>query len=255
MTRLRRIRFPGSQGVMLAGDMDLPAAPPLGYALFAHCFTCSKDLKAATYISRSLASRGIAVLRFDFTGIGQSEGDFADTTFSSNVTDLVAAARHLAALDQAPQLLIGHSLGGAAVLLAAAEIPSSIGVVTIAAPAHPADLSRHFQFEREQIEMTGSAEVVLGGRVFRISKRFLDDLRASRMEEAIQHLNRALLVCHSPADAVVDIGNAERIFAIAHHPKSFIGLDGADHLLSRATDARYLASVTAAWAGRYIGTQ
>jgi alpha-beta hydrolase superfamily lysophospholipase len=240
---------------MLAGDMDLPAAPPRGYALFAHCFTCSKDLKAATYISRSLASRGIAVLRFDFTGIGQSEGNFAHTTFSSNVEDLVAAARHLAALGQSPQLLIGHSLGGAAVLLAAAQVASCIGVVTIGAPGHPGDLARHFQFKREQIEMTGSAEVVLGGRSFRISKRFLDDLRASRMEEAIQQLNRALLLFHSPADAVVDISNAERIFAIARHPKSFVALDGADHLLSRMADSRYLASITAAWAEHYIGTE
>ena len=246
-----KVEFTGALGVRLAARLDRPATPPVAYALFAHCFTCSKDTRAATYVSAALAERGIACLRFDFTGLGGSEGDFANTDFSSNVADLVAAADFLRAHHCAPDILVGHSLGGAAVLAAAARIPEAVGVVTIGAPAEPAHVLRHIP-DQARIAAAGEAEVSLAGRTFRIRKSFLDDLAGQRLADAIGSLRKALLVMHSPRDDVVDIENATRIFVAAKHPKSFVSLDPADHLLSRREDAAYAGHVLAAWAARYL---
>lgn len=246
-----RIEFTGALGARLAARLDRPAVPPIAYALFAHCFTCSKDTRAATYVAAALAERGIACLRFDFTGLGGSDGEFANTGFSSNVADLIAAADYLRAHHRAPSVLVGHSLGGAAVLAAAARIPEAVGVATIGAPAEPAHVLRHIP-EQERIARDGAAEVVLAGRSFRISRGFLDDLAGQRIAGAIAGLRRALLVMHSPRDDTVDIENATRIFTAAKHPKSFVSLDPADHLLSRREDAHYAGQVIAAWAARYL---
>src|SRR5688572_14752305 len=252
--RTAMIRFPGSLGTALAAQLDSPPGRPLAYALFAHCFTCSKETLAAARISRALTARAIAVLRFDFTGLGGSEGEFANTNFSSNVGDLVTAAHWLREHHEAPKILIGHSLGGAAVLAAAGSIPGSAAVATIAAPADPAHVLRLFEPSVQDIERDGVARVVLADRAFTIKKQFLDDLAAHKMQERIASLRKALLVLHSPRDEVVDIDNATRIFVAAKHPKSFVSLDTADHLLTRADDAVYVADVLAAWAGRYVGS-
>jgi putative redox protein len=220
--------------------------------LFAHCFTCSKEALAAVRISRALTARGIALLRFDFTGLGGSEGEFANTNFSSNVGDLVAAAQWLREHHEAPSILIGHSLGGAAVLAAAASVPEASAIATIAAPADPVHVRRLFEPSVQDIEREGQARVVLADRAFTIKKQFIDDLAAHRMQERIASLRKALLIFHSPRDDVVDIDNASRIFVAAKHPKSFVSLDTADHLLTRKEDAVYVAAVLAAWAGRYI---
>jgi putative redox protein len=246
------VRFPGAHGQQLAARIDRPAGEPRAWALFAHCFTCSKDQKGARWISRALAGQGIGVLRFDFTGIGESEGDFAATDFSSNLDDLVAAADFLRGTHRAAQILVGHSLGGAAVLAAAARIPEAVAVATLAAPSDPEHLGRTLVRIAPELEHEGSAEVVLGGRSFRIRRRLLDDLAAQRLEPAITGLRRALLILHSPTDDSVGIEHAARIYQAARHPKSFVSLDGADHLLSRERDARYAASVIAAWASRYV---
>jgi alpha/beta superfamily hydrolase len=251
--QLQKLTFRGAAGASLAARLDLPDdEPPRAYALFAHCFTCNKNYKAIAGISHALARTGIAVLRFDFTGLGESEGDFADTNFSSNVEDLVAAADFLRDEYQAPRLLIGHSLGGAAVLQAAARIPSSTAVVTLAAPSDPSYLVRSLGRATETIEARGEAEVTIGGQTFKIKKQFLDDLEQVAMQATIRSLNRALLVLHSPADQVVDIESAARIFQAARYPKSFISLDGADHLLSERGDAAYAASLIAAWVQKYL---
>ncbi|HLW27798.1 MAG TPA: bifunctional alpha/beta hydrolase/OsmC family protein [Kiloniellales bacterium] len=250
--RATRFEFPGSQGSLLSGRLDRPSGEIRAHALLAHCFTCGKDIKGARELARALAAQGIAVLRFDFTGLGHSEGEFANSNFASNVEDLVAAANYLREQQAAPTLLIGHSLGGAAVLAAAAQIPEVKAVVTIGAPSEPAQLTRHFTHAREEIDARGSAEVAIGGRFFPISKAFVDELESHRLEEAIGGLRRALLVMHAPLDEVVSIDNATRIFVAAKHPKSFVSLDDADHLLSREADARYAASVAAAWAARYL---
>jgi len=249
-----KVSFAGADGATLAARLDLPAGPPRAYALFAHCFTCSKDIFAAARIADGLAERGIAVLRFDFTGLGASEGDFANTNFSSNIEDLVKAAEFMRAHYEAPKLLVGHSLGGAAVLAAAAQVPEAKAVATIAAPADPAHVAEHFTEARAEIEAAGEAEVLLVGRPFRIKKQFLEDIEGHRLEAAIGGLRKALMVFHAPRDAVVGIDNASRIFLAARHPKSFVSLDDADHLLSRKSDAIYVAEVLAAWAGRYLGT-
>lgn len=250
-----RLDFEGSSGERLAARLDMPVdGAPLAYALFAHCFTCSKNLNAVVNVARALNQARIAVLRFDFTGLGESEGDFADTNFSSNVADLVAAARFLEEEHEAPSILIGHSLGGAAVLRAASEIPGARAVATIGAPSDPDHVSGLIASSREEIEARGEAEVVLAGRSFRIRKQFLDDLEASGMQAAIAVLGRALLIFHSPVDAIVGIENAERIYRAARHPKSFVSLDRADHLLSDSSDSFYLGSVLAAWAAKYIDT-
>lgn len=247
------IRFPGSLGTALAARLDSPPGRPLAYALFAHCFTCSKETLAAARISRALTARGIAVLRFDFTGLGGSEGEFANTNFSSNVGDLVAAAQWLGEHHEAPGILIGHSLGGAAVLAAAGSIPESAAVATIAAPADPVHVRRLFEPSAQNIERDGEARVVLADRAFTIRKQFLEDLAEHNMQQRIASLRKALLILHSPRDGVVDIDNATRIFVAAKHPKSFVSLDTADHLLTRKEDADYVVDVLAAWAGRYVG--
>ncbi|MEP2718204.1 bifunctional alpha/beta hydrolase/OsmC family protein [Pseudophaeobacter sp.] len=247
-----RITFPGHSGENLAARLDLPSGPVLATALFAHCFTCSKDIPAARRIAGRLAAMGIAVLRFDFTGLGHSEGEFANTTFSSNVSDLIAAAQYLAKRSMAPSLLIGHSLGGAAVLRARAGIPTIKGVVTLGAPFDPGHVSHHFDAALPEIKAQGQAEVCLGGRPFVIGQSFVEDIKAEVLAPAIEELNAALLVMHAPRDATVSIDNAAEIFTAAKHPKSFVTLDEADHLISQQRDAEYAAEVIAAWAGRYI---
>ena len=246
------IYFPGAFGTSLAARLDLPAQTPLAYALFAHCFTCSKDSLAATRISAALTERGFGVLRFDFTGLGGSDGDFANTNFSSNVADLVAAANWLRTQHQAPAILIGHSLGGAAVLAAAHEVAEAVAVATIGAPYDPGHVQHLFADAAPVITANGEAEVTLAGRKFTIRKQFLDDLAGQSGRERIGALRKALLIFHSPRDTTVDIDNAARIFMAAKHPKSFVSLDTADHLLTGKADAVYAASVLAAWASRYI---
>lgn len=246
------IHFPGALGTLLAARLDLPPSTPLAFALFAHCFTCSKDTLAASRISAALTGRGFGVLRFDFTGLGGSEGDFANTNFSSNVADLVAAAAWLRSHHQAPKILIGHSLGGAAVLAAAAQIPEAAAIATIGAPFDPAHVRHLLQSATAEIEAAGEAEVALAGRNFRIRKQFLDDIASHNSRGYIAALRRALLIFHSPRDTTVDIENAAHIYAAAKHPKSFVSLDNADHLLTRKEDAVYVASVLAAWASRYL---
>jgi len=231
----------------------MPARTPRAYALFAHCFTCSKDSLAAARISAALVGHGFGVLRFDFTGLGGSAGDFANTNFSSNVADLVADASWLRANHGAPRVLIGHSLGGAAVLAAAADIADAAAVATIGAPFDPAHVQHLLGDANPEIEARGEAEVTLAGRKFRIRRQFLQDLAGHDNGERIGKLRRALLVFHSPRDTTVDIGNAARIFAAAKHPKSFVSLDTADHLLTAKTDAAYVAAVLAAWGSRYVG--
>lgn len=248
----KNLKFANETGEALAAILDTPDAPPVAYALFAHCFTCSKNLKAANHLSRALCDAGIAVLRFDFTGLGQSEGDFADTSFSSNVQDLIAAARFMEKEYAAPHLLVGHSLGGTAVLRAAADIPSAVAVATIGSPATPSHVSHLFGDSRETIARDGEACVTLGGREFRVRKTFIDDLEQHPMPESIASLRKALLVMHAPLDDTVEVENAGTLFAHAKHPKSFVSLDNADHLLSRETDSLYAGRVLAAWASRFL---
>ncbi len=250
--RSTKVEFPGSLGDPLAASLELPPDTPRACALFAHCFTCSKDVFAASRISRALAECGIAVLRFDFTGLGSSGGDFANTNFSSNVTDLEQAADYLREHHSAPSLLIGHSLGGAAVLAGANRIPEAKAVATIGAPSDPAHVGHLFQEALPEIEAHGETEVQIAGRSFRIQKQFLEDIAAQKLQECLQNLRRALLVFHAPRDSIVGIDHARRIYEAAKHPKSFISLDGADHLLTRREDATYVATLLAAWVTRYL---
>jgi len=247
-----RFQFTSSEGHQLAAALDLPEREPLAYALFAHCFTCGKDVLAAKRIAVALAAKGIAVLRFDFTGLGSSEGDFANSTFSSNVADLVRAAGHLRETRKAPAILIGHSLGGDAILAAAGQIPDARAVVTIAAPSDPAHVTGLFKDRIEDIRKHGRVEVQLAGRPFHISSEFLDDIAEHGLMAHVANLHKALLIMHAPTDDTVGIDNATHIFIAAKHPKSFISLAGADHLLSERRDAAYVADVIAAWAERYI---
>jgi putative redox protein len=238
---------------MLAARLDLPpAVAPRAYALFAHCFTCSKESKAATYVSAALAERGIAVLRFDFTGLGGSGGDFASTNFSSNVADLVAAADYLRQHYRAPSILVGHSLGGTAVLAAARRVPEAVAVATIGSPFEPAHVL-HLIRDVEAVARDGEAEVDIGGRPFRIRRQFLEDISGSKLGDCVAHMGKALLVMHSPRDTVVGIDNATQIFTAAKHPKSFVSLDPADHMLSRREDALFAGGLLASWTARYIG--
>jgi uncharacterized OsmC-like protein/pimeloyl-ACP methyl ester carboxylesterase len=250
--KTERLEFPGSLGAPLAARLDLPDGPVLSVALFAHCFSCSKDIPAARRIASRLTASGLAVLRFDFTGLGHSGGEFENTTFTSNVQDLVAAAEYLSARNLAPGLLIGHSLGGAAVLKAAGQIASIKAVATIGAPFDPAHVTHNFADSLPKIEADGVADVNLGGRPFRIGKEFVDDVNSEHLATAIGNLKRALLVLHAPNDAIVGVENATNIFLAAKHPKSFVTLDDADHLVTRPQDAEYAAEVIAAWAGRYL---
>jgi uncharacterized OsmC-like protein/fermentation-respiration switch protein FrsA (DUF1100 family) len=250
--RTERFDFPNSKGEKLAALLDRPLGKPVAYALFAHCFTCGKDNLAAKRIAERLTESGIAVMRFDFTGLGMSEGEFANTHFSSNVEDLIAAANHLRATFGAPAILIGHSLGGAAVLAAAPKVPDARALVTISAPVDPGHVVGLFKDKVAAIREQGEVEVSLAGRPFRIKREFLNDVTEKRLQESLASLRKALLIFHSPTDAQVGIDNATRIFTTARHPKSFVSLAGADHLLSKKSDAVYVANVISAWVERYL---
>jgi putative redox protein len=247
-----RFQFPGTGGHMLAAALDLPEGDISATALFAHCFTCGKDVLAARRISAALTLKGIAVLRFDFTGLGSSQGDFANSTFSSNVADLVKAADHLRTLGKAPAILIGHSLGGAAIVAAAEKIPEARAVVTIAAPSDPAHVTDMFAEHVDAIREQGEVKVKLAGRPFNIKREFLDDIAEHRLLAHVAKLHKALLIMHAPTDDTVGIDNATHLFVAAKHPKSFVSLAGADHLLTQKHDAIYVADVIAAWASRYL---
>jgi uncharacterized OsmC-like protein/alpha-beta hydrolase superfamily lysophospholipase len=251
----QKVVFENPAGAKLAGLMELPGATPRAFALFAHCFTCGKDINSASRVSRALASQGIAVLRFDFTGLGSSDGDFANTDFSSNVEDLIAAASFMTREWEVPQLLIGHSLGGAAVLAAAGRLPGTKAVVTIGAPATPAHVVANFKEHLEEIDAQGFAEVELAGRGFTITKQFLEDVTEQPQQSAIANLRLPLLIFHAPTDQIVNIDEARKIYTWAKHPKSFICLDRADHLLSKPEDAQYVADTLAVWSRRYLGNE
>ncbi|MBS0422912.1 MAG: alpha/beta fold hydrolase [Proteobacteria bacterium] len=251
MPRIEAV-FQNSQGQSLSGLLEIPSGAIKSYALFAHCFTCSKDNPAAARIALALADRGIAVLRFDFTGLGSSQGDFSDTNFSSNLQDLLAAARYLEQHYAAPKLLIGHSLGGAAVLAAAQDLPSVKAVTTIGAPATAAHVKHLFADSYRKLQNEESVQVELAGRSFKIRRQFIDDLEQYNSVAHIGALRKALLIFHSPLDEIVSIDEAGRIFTAAKHPKSFVSLDHADHLLSNPHDSRYVAEVLSAWASRYL---
>lgn len=249
----QKLEFPGSTGDMLSARIDLPEEDsPRAYLLFAHCFTCSKNLKAVGNIARALTGQDFAVFRFDFTGLGESEGDFANTNFSSNIEDLIAAADYMENEHRAPDIMVGHSLGGAAVLQAAHRIENCKAVATVGAPANPEHVKQNFGAKLDEIEEKGEAEVTLGGRAFKIKKQFLDDLEKPNMDKRIKNLKRALLVFHSPVDNTVGIENAAGIFKQARHPKSFISLDHADHLLTNEDDSKYVGTMLATWAAKYL---
>lgn len=251
--QFKKLSIPNADGALLGARLDLPIdGEATAFALFAHCFTCGKNLRAITHVSRALTAVGIAVLRFDFTGLGESEGDFADTNFTSNVADLVAAANYLGQEFEAPQLLVGHSLGGAAVLMAAQHIPSVTAVATIGAPCNPEHVTHLVASSRAEIEEQGQAEVLLAGRKFTIKKQFLDDLAEQNMTQVIANLRRPLLICHAPLDNTVGVDNAAHIFLSAKHPKSFLSLDDTDHLLNQAGSATYTGQMIAAWANKYV---
>ena len=246
------VTFGTSSGLRLAAILDRPVAEPRGYAVFAHCFTCTKDYLAPARIARGLAERGIAVLRFDFTGLGESCGDFGETSFSTNIADVEAACTYLRDHHGQPRLLMGHSLGGAAVLAAAPLVEGVRAVVTLAAPSKPGRLQRLFEPVVDELRQRGSAEVVVGGRPFRIGRAFVDDLESYSVQEVAGRLGAALLVLHSPTDEVVHIDSAREIFQAARHPKSFLSLDGVDHLLSSRQDAQWVTSIIHAWGSRYL---
>lgn len=248
-----KVIFEGSLGAKLAGRLDLPTGPIRAYALFAHCFTCSKDIFAAKRIASQLSAQGIAVLRFDFTGLGSSDGEFANTNFSSNIQDLIKAVDFMRQSYEAPAILIGHSLGGAAVLAAASLMPEVKAVVTIGAPADAHHVTHNFGSNLEKIKKEGEVQLSLAGRPFTIKKQFIDDLNQTSIKQSVAGMKKALMVMHSPIDETVGIENAGEIFAAAKHPKSFVSLDNADHLLTRAEDASYAATVIAAWASRFVG--
>ncbi|PTX55761.1 putative redox protein [Litoreibacter ponti] len=249
---MERITFEGHSGAALAARLDMPEGPHLATALFAHCFTCSKDIPAAKRISQRLAGMGIAVLRFDFTGLGHSEGEFENTTFSSNVQDLLLASEHLASIGKAPTLLIGHSLGGAAILKAAPQIESAKAVVTIGAPFDPGHVTHNFNDALDEISAKGVGEVNLGGRPVRIGRDFVENVAAENLADSIKGMKKSLLVLHAPLDKTVGVENATQIFMHAKHPKSFVTLCDADHLITRPQDAEYAAEVISAWASKYL---
>ncbi|MDK3020485.1 bifunctional alpha/beta hydrolase/OsmC family protein [Pseudodonghicola flavimaris] len=250
-----RITFPGHDGAELAARLDLPEGPHLATAVFAHCFTCSKDIPAARRIAARLAAMGIAVLRFDFTGLGHSEGEFGNTGFSSNVADLRAAVDYLTARGMAPGLLIGHSLGGAAAIRSAPDLPSIKAVVTLGAPHDPEHITHLIRDAMPEIREKGVAQVTLDGRSFSITRSFVEDIEASKLDAALHRMKAALLIMHAPLDDVVGIDNAARLFLAKKHPKSFVTLDTADHMISRPEDAEYAAEVIAAWARRYLALE
>ena len=249
----KRITFENDDGQQLAGRFDTPQGDPSGYALFAHCFTCSKDTLAASRIARGLTERGIAVLRFDFTGLGESERDFDATSFASNVRDLLSACAWLSEHHAPVDLLIGHSLGGAAVVSAAGQMDSVKGVATIGAPSDPTHVRHLFESHIEEIEREGSAQVSIGGRPFRIGKSFIEDLDAHDPKDVLKTLKRPLMIFHSPIDQIVGVENAAQMFQWAMHPKSFVSLGSADHMLSDRKDADFVAAMIAAWSHRVLG--
>ncbi len=249
----KKIKFTNAQGHELAARIELPEnETPKGFALFAHCFTCNKNLTAVRNIGRALNRHGIGVLRFDFTGLGESEGDFVNTNFTSNVEDLLSAAQFLEQNYEAPKIIIGHSLGGAAVVFAANKIPSIKAVATIGAPSNPKHVSHLFKSGIEEINKNGEATLIIGGREFKIQKHFLDDINEKNMDKTLKNLKKPLLVMHSPQDTTVGIENAAQIYKCAWHPKSFISLDGADHLLTNKEDSLYVGKMIANWSERYI---
>lgn len=248
----QRVEFPGALGGVLAGRLDLPAGVPVAYALFAHCFTCNKDGHAAARISAALTGHGVAVLRFDFTGLGQSGGDFANFHFSSTIADLLAAAGWMRSQGHAPSILVGHSLGGAAVLAAARNVDEVVAVVTLGAPSSPEHDSRLIIEGGPQLATNGQTRVSIGGRMFSLKAGYLDDIAAQPQAQRTALLGRPLLVLHSPQDQIVGIDNARAIFDAARHPKSFVALDGADHLLTQPADAEFVASLIATWVSRYL---
>ncbi len=250
--KTEKFTFPNAQGEQLAAHLHMPDKKPKAYALFAHCFTCSKNFVAVERISEALTEDGIGVFSFDFTGLGESEGDFSDTNFSSNIDDLIFAAEYMKKHYAAPVILIGHSLGGAAVIQAAQRIPLSKAVITIGAPAEPGHVTKHIMDDFEKIKKEGQANVTLAGRTFTIKKQFLDDLEKTNMHTAVGSLGKALLIFHSPKDEIVGIENASLLFKYAKHPKSFISLDNANHLLTNKEDAIFVAGVIASWSRRYI---
>ena len=248
-----RVEFTSSTGGRLSAQVERPSSgTPRGWALFAHCFSCSNNVRAAEQVTRALTKLGFGVLRFDFTGLEENESDFADTNFPSGVDDILAATRYMEAALEAPSLLVGHSLGGAAVLQAASALDSVRAVATIGAPADPKHVLEHVVSSREAVEAVGEATVEIGGRPFRVTKQFLNDLKATRMDSTMASLERALLIFHSPIDEVVGIDNATHLYQVARHPKSFVSLDTADHLLSDPKDSRYVAGLLSAWADRYL---
>ncbi len=255
MTTSTKFDFRNRRGELLAGRLELPATRPRAYAVFAHCFTCSKNIKAARLISRALCAHGVAVLRFDFTGLGNSEGDFANTGFSSNVEDLVDASNALGQEHATVQLLVGHSLGGTASLAAAGELPGVRAVATIGAPSEPAFVVKLLGEHVPEIEEKGLAQVRLAGRPFTIKRQFIDDVTATSIRRRLASLRRALLLYHSPTDNIVGIDQARMLYDSAKHPKSFIALDSADHLLTNPDDAQFVADTLVAWAGRYLEEQ
>tara|TARA_R110000868_G_scaffold81946_2_gene231724 strand:+ start:35830 stop:36588 length:759 start_codon:yes stop_codon:yes gene_type:complete len=247
-----KIKFQNKQGQNLAALLELPEGKPSGYAIFAHCFTCNKNLTAVRNIGRALNKNNIAVLRFDFTGLGESEGDFEDTNFTSNVDDLIAATDFLKNNYEAPAILIGHSLGGAAVLFATHKIPSIKAIVTIGAPSNPSHVSHIFESSIAEIQQNGIAELSIGGRPFKIKEQFLEDIKSHKIELATANLNVPIMIFHSPIDTTVEIANAAKIYKSAKHPKSFISLDKADHLLSDKNDSEFVGLMIAAWTKRYL---
>ncbi|MAZ72476.1 MAG: osmotically inducible protein C [Flavobacteriaceae bacterium] len=250
---LHKVNFQNQEDLMLAGRLELPAdQQPHNFAIFAHCFTCTKNLLAVKNVSRALTAAGFGVLRFDFTGLGESEGDFENTNFSGNVEDLLAAAQFLEKEYKAPTLLIGHSLGGTAVIMAAAKLASVKALATINSPSDPEHVKHHIEQDIAKIEREGKAQVNLSGRPFTIKKHFLDDLKKQPIKDVVGNLKKALLILHSPQDAIVSVNNAEEIYTAAHHPKSFVSLDGADHLLSHKEDSIYTGNVIAGWSSRYV---
>lgn len=250
---MRKVRLTGSLGVELGAQLDLPAeGEPRSWALLAHCFTCGKDFKAARHVGRALAASGLGVLRLDFTGLGESEGEFAETTLTSNVEDLLAAAAWLERERQAPRLLVGHSLGGSAAMLAAPRLPSCRAVATIAASSDHRGLRRLLTERSEELRERGEIEVEIAGRRFRLRRSFLEDLERFDLEQGVRDLGRALLLLHSPQDRIVDVEHAARLFRAARHPKSYVSLDGMDHLLLERDEGRYVGEVIAAWASRYL---
>ncbi len=254
MVKKQKLTFPNEQGDLLSATLELPDNHPHAFAIFAHCFGCTKDVLATARISRALTQTGIAVLRFDFTGLGESAGEFGETTFSTNITDIVYGAKFLRENYQAPKLLIGHSLGGAAVIVAASLIPEVGAVATIGAPSEPAHVSHLFESHMEKIEQEGSTTIQIAGKSLEIKKAFLDDIKTHNLEGILKNMHKALLIFHSPIDEIVSIDHARKLYEAAKHPKSFVSIDNGNHLLTRKEDTEFVATVLASWAKRYINS-